>query len=120
MTDGCELAVSFPDCSIGEANQLALDIRDFLMRMVSARGLSSAVTVTVEKEDNEFQDFGATLAILLGTPAAFAVAKGIHDWISARGHAVVIKTRSGEIIATGGSAQNIDIAKTVEALERPR
>jgi hypothetical protein len=112
-----ELMIAFPKCSSGEANQLAVELRDLLIHTATVRGVSSAMRARVEKEDAEHQDFGATLAILMGTPAAIAIAKGVHDFIAARGHTVVIKTKDGSIIATGGAANNIDISKTVRALE---
>lgn len=112
------LTISFPDCSVGEANQLALDLKNSLIRVASARGLNNAIQATVEKQDKNTQDFGASLAVMLATPAVVAVAKGIHDWISANGHKVIIKHKRGEIVATGSSAKNIDVAETIKALER--
>ena len=116
--DKFEIAIAFPSCSIGEANQLAVELQDRFSRIVTARGLSGSIQATVFKDDENRQDFGASLAIVLGTPAAIALAKGVHDLIAARGHSVVIKTKDGHIIAKGDAAKNIDVAETVAALER--
>ncbi|MHC2276377.1 hypothetical protein ACVME8_002988 [Bradyrhizobium diazoefficiens] len=118
MTAEHGLIISFPDSSVGEANRLAVDLKNSLLRIASARGLNTAIRTTIEKQNETTQDFGASLGVILATPAVVAVAKGIHDWISAHGNKVVIKHKHGDIIATGSSAKNIDIAETVRALER--
>jgi hypothetical protein len=115
--DKCEIVVAFTSCATGEANQIAVELKDRITRIVTARGLSGSIEVLVLKDDENHQDFGASLAIVLGTPAAIALARGVHDLIAARGRSVVIKTKGGHIVAQGGAAKNIDVAETVRALE---
>jgi hypothetical protein len=91
-----------------------------LTDIAAARGLSGSIQVTVSKEDDTRQDFGATLAIIFATPAAIAIAKGVHDFIAAKGHAVAIQHKNGSVIATGHAAKNIDIAETVHRLNLVR
>jgi hypothetical protein len=111
-----EVAVAFPSCSIAEANQLAIELQARFSRISASRGLRSSIEATIFKSDPNHQDFGASLAIIFGTPAAVAIAKGVHDLIAAKGHEVVIKTKGGSIIARGNAAKNIDISETVIAL----
>ena len=76
----------------------------------------SQAEIDVLKEDPEKQDFGTTLAIVLGTPAAIAICKGIAAYIAKRGDRVVIETPQGHVIASGDASTNIDVARVVEAL----
>ncbi|MBC7908037.1 MAG: hypothetical protein H7Y60_15015 [Rhodospirillaceae bacterium] len=83
-----------------------------------ARVLNPAVQSTERiQEKPEYQDLGATLALVLGTPACLAVAKGLHDFIAKRGNKVEILTERGRVIAVGDASKNIDVAATVAALE---
>jgi hypothetical protein len=105
--------IRFQDLSPAAAGQAAEELQRNLLR--SARGMT---TIDLRKDRPDTQDFGATLVLALGTPAALAIAKGIHDFISKHGHRVTITTEHGEIIATGDGAKNIDVAQTVKALEQ--
>jgi hypothetical protein len=113
-----EIVLTFPRCSVGEGNRLAVELQELLNRVAVTRGLRGSIRAKIAKNDDQQQDFGATLAIIFGTPAAVAIAKGIHDFIAAKGHAVAIQTKEGTVIATGDAAKNIDIAETVNALSK--
>jgi hypothetical protein len=113
-----EIVLTFPQCSAGEGNRLAVELQELLSRVAVARGVHGYIRARIAKDDNQQQDFGATLAIIFGTPAAIAIAKGIHDFIAAKGHAVTIHTKEGTVIATGDAAKNIEIAETVNALSK--
>jgi ethanolamine utilization protein EutA (predicted chaperonin) len=63
-------------------------------------------------------DFGSTLVLVFGTPAAIAVARGIYEAMKRFSTAVVIKTRSGEIIATGDAAGKMNVDAVVAALSQ--
>jgi hypothetical protein len=110
-----QLRVRFDGLTSAAANQAALELADVLRASVGPDG-----SVEIAKTDNRTQDMGATLVLLLGTPAAIAIAKGIHDYISKRGSRVVIETPEGSVIATGDAAKNIDIAKTAEAIRKKK
>ncbi len=94
-----DLLISFDDVDLAEANQLAGELQYDLESQVEGVG------VNLVRGKARTMDFGATLAIMLGSAAATAVAKGIQAWLAKRDSATVtIKTRTGEIIATGVSA----------------
>jgi hypothetical protein len=73
-------------------------------------------TLTIKRTSAETQDFGATIILVLTTPAALAIAKGLHDWISKRGSKVTITTPDGTVVAEGDGVKGIEIDKTVRAL----
>jgi hypothetical protein len=93
------------------------ELSQMIEQSLAKHNVAKQVQMKRMKVDKKTQDFGATLVVVLGTPAAFALAKGIHDFISKYGDSVVISTPKGIVKATGSAAKNIDVAKTVEALE---
>ncbi|MGM4877397.1 hypothetical protein AB7645_39895 [Bradyrhizobium sp. 956_D2_N1_5] len=107
------LRIRFDGLSIVEANKAAKDLERVLHPLLGSGG-----SVELTKTDTLTQDFGTTLIVVLGTPAAIAVAKGIHDFVAKRGNRVVIETDGGSVLATGDAAANIDIAKTVDAIRK--
>jgi hypothetical protein len=89
-----EVTLSFEDASLAEANRYAAELAERLR--------DADVAVTERRADPNAQDFGATLAILLGTPAVIALAKGVADWLRMRPEAkVTLKDSHGTIIASG-------------------
>lgn len=113
-TDERVLLIRFDNMSTADANRAADELRRQL------RGaMGSEVSIDRIKENQETQDFGGTLAIVLGTPFALALAKGIRDYIAKRGCRVVLETPEGRVIATGDAAANIDVASTAAALGAP-
>jgi hypothetical protein len=102
--------IRFEDLSRAQSNQAASELRQALR---SAAGAEASIEI--QKEDPETQDFGSTLILVLATPVAVAIAKGVRDYIAKTGSRVVIETSNGKIVATGHAAANIDIAKTAEA-----
>jgi hypothetical protein len=93
------------------------ELSQMIEQSLAKHKVAKQVQMKRMKVDKKTQDFGATLVVVLGTPAALALAKGIHDFISKYGDSVVISTPKGIVKATGGATKNIDVAKTVEALE---
>jgi hypothetical protein len=67
--------VSFPGVSEAEANKLAGSLKPAL------REAHRSVSVESRRTNSESQDGGATLAIILGSAAVSAIAKGIADWL---------------------------------------
>jgi hypothetical protein len=53
--------IVFPDASPAEANRYASDLAE------SLRGLDQSLSVEQRRDRSDTQDFGATVAILLGT-----------------------------------------------------
>ncbi len=114
QTDERVLMIRFDGMSTADGNRAAAELRKQLRNKMGAQ-----VSIDQVKENQETQDFGATLAVVLGTPFAVALAKGVADYIAKRGCRVVLETPGGRIIATGDAAANIDVASTVAALGDP-
>lgn len=108
------LLIRFNDMTTADANLAASELRKQLRTKIG-----SQIIINQIKENAETQDFGTTLAVVLGTPFALALANGIRDYIAKRGCRVVLETPDGTVIATGDAATNIDVASTVAALGAP-
>lgn len=108
------LLIRFDGMSSADANRAAVELRKQLRSK-----MGSEVTIDQVKENEETQDFGTTLAVVLGTPFAVALAKGVRDYIAKRGCRIVLETPQGKLIATGDGVKNIDVASTVAALGDP-
>lgn len=103
--------VQFEGMSVAEANRAASELRGMI-----ERAAGRDVRTEIVKERSDTQDFGATLVLVLGTPAVVVLAKAIHSYIAKRGDRVVIRTAQGTLVATGQAARNIDVAKTAAAM----
>lgn len=99
------------DTSLAEANKLAEDLQLYLSN-------TQQITLSRIKDDENAQDFGATLVLVLGTPAIVAIAKGIQTWLSKRNNVTItIKTSKGEVVASGISGKDIpEVFKGAEKL----
>jgi hypothetical protein len=96
MSDQQQLTLSFEGADIAEANRFAAELAERL------RDAESPIDVHEARADPTAQDFGATLVLLLGTPAVIALAKGLSSWLAMRPNAkVTIKGKDGTIIASG-------------------
>jgi len=113
-TDERVLLIRFDNMSSADANRAAAELR----RQLRSK-MGSEVAIDQVRENEESQDFGGTLAVVLGTPFALALAKGIRDYIAKRGCSLVLETPEGRVIATGDAATNIDVASTAAALGDP-
>lgn len=106
-----EIHVRFEGLNLASANKKAIELRQQLLQI-----LKDNARIETKKENPDTQDFGATLVLILGTPAILAAFKGIRDFIGKYGDSVVIETPDGRVVARGNAAKNIDVAKTVTAL----
>lgn len=81
-----QVLVAFPAADRAAANTLAGDLREHLAR--------DRATSTVQRvrQDPLEQDFGATLAIVVGSAAGTALARGMATWL-ARHHDVEVHLR---------------------------
>lgn len=100
MSHDIALAVRFPEFDLGEASQLAQSLREELLDEVAG------ASAEIRKDDPTNQDFGATLVLMLGTPAIVALATGIATWIR--------RNRKGCEIEVDGSKVSVRIDGTVE------
>ena len=79
-TDERVLMIRFDGMSTADGNRAAAELRKQLRNK-----MGDQVSIDQVKENQETQDFGATLAVVLGTPFAVALAKGVADYIAKRG-----------------------------------
>lgn len=81
----------FDDVSSADANRYADELRALLL------DTSPNVSVERKRENPSTQDLGATLVLILGTPAAVAIAKAIGNWLVLRRGTITIESENGEI-----------------------
>jgi hypothetical protein len=103
-----QLIVHFPLTSLDEANVLAASLRDWLLDDVPG------IDIRRRRTDSSAQDFGASLVIILGTPAVLAIAKGIQAWLTKSGPSAEM-----EIVTTKGKVTARQV-KSQDALELAR
>lgn len=110
MTDQTqEFEIRFEELSPPDAAIRAGRLRRELAEM------SPDVNVSIKKDDPETQDFGATLILILGTPAILALAKGIASYLS-RDRGTITIYKDGKAVATGISGD--DAARIAEAFSK--
>jgi hypothetical protein len=104
-----QIRLRFEDVSLAEGGQRANELRDQLLDS----GAVNDKDVEITKDDPRTQDFGATLVLVLGAPAAVVLAKGIKDYLERRGGTVVVES-DGKVVASG--VRGSDVARIVEAI----
>ena len=105
------LIVSFRDTTTAEANQLAGSLADAL------RDADPSVIVDRLRERTDTQDFGASLAVILGSAAVTAVAKGIAGWMARSSAGVVIEIRRKDtVLLVATQVQSGDVSRIAKAL----
>jgi hypothetical protein len=91
-----ELTLSFEGADVAEANRFTAELAERL------RDAEAPIDVRERRADPDAQDFGATLVLVLGTPAVIALAKGVSAWLEMRPNAkVTLKWTDGTVIASG-------------------
>jgi hypothetical protein len=103
--------IRFEEPSVAEAGNKAEGLRRDLLEV------SPDVRLKIEQEDPSNQDFGATLVLILGAPAAVAVAKGVADYLRRVGGKITIEA-DGKVVATNISGS--DLGKIEQALASRR
>jgi hypothetical protein len=106
------LIVTFPDASAAEGNRFAGTLADAL------RDVDPSIVVDRQRERPETQDFGATLAVVLGTAAITAVAKGMAAWLAKNSGSRLEVKRNGKIVLVATHLDSNDVPRIVEALSR--
>jgi hypothetical protein len=104
------LTISFLDTSLAEANRYASELA------TCVRELDPNLSAEQRKVGTETQDLGATIAIVLGTASATAVAKGIASWLARHSGAKIQISADGSVIAT--NLESRDAARIAEALAK--
>jgi hypothetical protein len=101
--------ITFDNRSVAEANHWASELKEFIL------DAASDVRVEQQRDNSYSQDFGATLLLVLGTPAVLAVSKALGNWLALhRQVSITIKTLHGEII--GANLTSKDALKLTELL----
>lgn len=107
-----DLILTLPDIKKDRANVLADDLRKELMRTAPALAFDK------QRDDESAQDFGATIAVIITSAAATAIAKGIANFIAKRGTRVKLRIGDASFDATG--IEGDDAAAIVKAIsQRP-
>src|SRR5260370_11277903 len=96
--------ITFDNVSAADAHRYAEELRQALL------DASPDVEVQRRRDDPHTQDFGGTLVLLLGTPAAAAVVTAIGNWLALRNRASLTIKRADEQIVV----QNITSKKAGE------
>lgn len=104
-----ELILSFDTESTADGN---IDVED-LQRHLEL--VAPAVRTEQCRSDADAQDLGATLVLILGTPAIIAFAKGVADWLRMREKtSLVIRDRKGNTIVELKDARSTDVRALLE------
>jgi hypothetical protein len=103
--------IRFDNVSVADAATKAAQLRETLLQT------GADLTARLEKHDSTTQDFGTTLVLVLGTPAALAIAKGIANYLSRDRGSITIED-GGKVIATGLTGK--DAARIAEAFARKK
>jgi hypothetical protein len=101
---------SFSNATVADGNRFAGSLADTL------RDLDPSIQVQRVRENADTQDFGASLAVILGTAAATALAKGIASWLARNSGAVIEIHHDGQVVMTAKHMDSADIPKLAEAL----
>jgi len=89
--------IDFEGLNQADTTRLAEDLARFIKTTIPD------VTAEVEGHLAGTMDVGATVAVVLGTPAVVILARGMADWIRRQGDpALVIKTKRGSVTVKSG------------------
>jgi hypothetical protein len=110
MDKSSTFVIRFDGASVAEANRYAEDLRDTIFREIPEADVERT------RDDDATQDFGATLIVVLGTPAVVALAHGIHSWLVRNNAASIrIERPNGTLVAK--NLNSADAAAIVKAFE---
>jgi hypothetical protein len=104
--------ISFPGVSVAEGNRFASSLADAL------RDSDSSVAVERQRERPDTQDFGASLAVILGTAAVTAVAKGIEAWLARNSGAQIEIRRNDNVVLIASHLDSKDVPQIAAALSK--
>jgi len=104
------LVITFPQASAAEGNRLAGTLADAL------RDVDANIGVDRQRARQDTQDFGATLAVMMGTAAATALAKGIAAWLARNSGAQIEIHRKGEMVLKATHLDSKDVARIAQAI----
>jgi hypothetical protein len=93
---GTEIALRVDGANVADSNVFAAELKEQLHDQLPD------AKIETRRERADAQDFGATLVLVLGTPAIIALAKGISMWLAQRAAndappEIEIKTKKGTL-----------------------
>jgi hypothetical protein len=102
--------ISFTDCDLSEANILTNELEDAL--------IEAAPGIKIERRrlSSSSQDFGATLAVVLGAPATMIIAKAIANMMRKNSGARIKICADGSV--TAEHLDSPDAARIAEAFSK--
>ena len=107
--------ISFVNTTPAQANVHAADLAAFLRDAAPREDFQ----IERQRTNEQAQDFGTTLVLILGTAAATAIGKGLQSWLARTGVVVEITDETGRLVATNVDSKNAaSIVKSWAA--RPR
>ncbi len=93
--------VTFEGVSPADAQLYAAELRDVLL------DADPDISVQRKRDNPHAQDFGATLVLLLGTPAVVAMVTAVGNWLKLRNNASLTwKTAEGQMIVQNITSKN--------------
>lgn len=104
--------ITFPSSDAAEGNIYVKDLAEFLESLSNSEDVIKTEPI---RTNPEAQDFGASLAVILGTAAVTALAKGVAAWL--KGHTGVnmdVTTRAGHVVIR--NVESKSAAEIVRAL----
>lgn len=94
--------ITFDNGSVADANRWASELKEYIL------DATDDAEVEQQRDNLHSQDLGATLSLVLGSPAVAAVAQALGNWLMKhRGADISIRTPQGEIVATNLSSKNV-------------
>jgi hypothetical protein len=106
--------IQFEGLSLREAGVKADELQKVLLDIKHDEDGEELESINLKKENQDTQDFGTTLVLVLGTPAVIAVARGLATYLGRTGTKVLIR-KNGDIVLENVSGA--DTARIVEALK---
>jgi len=101
--------LKFPGLSASDANKLTKDLEADLLR--------AGITANRKRENEDSQDFGATLVLVLGAPAVVVASKALLAWVQRKNATSLrIEDASGQLIAD--NLESKDAPALAEAFAR--
>jgi hypothetical protein len=104
------IVFSFADSTAADGNRFAGSLAETL------RDLDPAIRVERVRERADAQDFGATLAVILGTAAVTELAKGIASWLARNSGAKIEIRHEGKVVVTASHLDSADFPGLAEVL----
>jgi hypothetical protein len=101
------LLITFAGTSTAKGNRLASSLVEAL------RDLDPGIVAARHREQSDTQDFGASLAVILGTTAVTTVANGLVAWLARNSGARIEIRRKHRLILTASDLNSQNVSKNV-------